>query len=269
MLQVKWTPRCPDSNEGEISMQSLNACSSFISQDERISESPIKTLQKAVGPHLISERGLISLCTLRGTWSSLLQMLTMPDNSWIFLGIPISHCQLESDPRCHSSLQEASVLSLQALFRFLCYPSSLDRSTDVAEETRVLKGHPRHNSRIYTRFTATTREKRWDIPLSERWGTIPLHCVLSNSMFPIKHIRNLDLLDVNPENTQEQPHKSRMTLKSPKECETVRCNRNQFETTPDSTVFDLGQSPVPQHTRQLDCLILGNYRDSMIYPSQI
>ena len=191
-------------------------------------------------------------------WSSLIQMLTMPDNSRILLGIPISLCLLESDPQCHSSLQEASVVSLWALFRFLWYPSSLDRSADVAEETRVLKGHPRHNSRIYTRFPTATRENPWDFPLSERWGTIPRHCVLSNSMFPIKHVRNLDLLDGTPESTQEQPHKSRMTLMSPKECETVRCKWNQFEMTPDSTVFDLVQYPAPQHTRQLACLTLGN-----------
>ena len=28
----------------------------------------------------------------------------------------------------------------------------LDRSPDVAEQTRVLKGHPQHNSRLYPRF---------------------------------------------------------------------------------------------------------------------
>ena len=39
VLQVKWTPRCPDVKEAWISLQRLNAGSSFISQDERISES--------------------------------------------------------------------------------------------------------------------------------------------------------------------------------------------------------------------------------------
>ena len=53
--------RCPDSKEGQISMQRLNACSSFISQDERMSESPVETLQKALGLHLISKRVLTSL----------------------------------------------------------------------------------------------------------------------------------------------------------------------------------------------------------------
>ena len=61
MLKVKLTPRCPDSKEGRISLQRLNAGSSFIAKDERISESPIETLQKALGLYLISKRGLTFL----------------------------------------------------------------------------------------------------------------------------------------------------------------------------------------------------------------
>ena len=54
-------PRFPDSKEGRIYLQRLNAGSSFISQDERMSESPVETLQKDLGLHLISTRGFISL----------------------------------------------------------------------------------------------------------------------------------------------------------------------------------------------------------------
>ena len=61
LLQVKWTLRCPDLKESQISLQRLNAGSSFIAQDERMSESPIETLQKALGLYLISKRGLIFL----------------------------------------------------------------------------------------------------------------------------------------------------------------------------------------------------------------
>ena len=116
---------------------------------------------------------------------------------------------------------------------------------------------------------AATRENTWDFPFSETWGTIPLHCVLSNSMFPIQHGSRLDLLDGTPKNPQEKPHKSRMTLMSTKECEIVRCNPNQFEMTPDSPVWDQVQSPIPLPTRQVACLNFGNYRDSLIYPSHI
>ena len=89
-------------------------------------------------------------------------------------------------------------------------------------------------------------------------------CMLSNSMFPIQHERSLDLLDGSPESPQEQPHMSRITLMSTKECEIVRCNPKQFEMTPDSPVLDLVKSPVPQATRQMACLTLGTYRDSLI-----
>ena len=96
-----------------------------------------------------------------------------------------------------------------------------------------------------------------------------MHCVLSNSMFPIQHERSLDLLDGNPESPQEQPHNSRMTLMSPKQCEIVRSNPNQFEMTPESAVLDLVQSRIPLPTRQVACLNLCMYRDSLIYPYQI
>ena len=61
MLQAKWTPRCPDSKEGQISLQRLSAFSSFILQDERLSEYPVEMLQRALGLHLMSKSGLTSI----------------------------------------------------------------------------------------------------------------------------------------------------------------------------------------------------------------
>ena len=77
------------------------------------------------------------------------------------------------------------------------------------------------------------------------------------------------MLDGIPESPQEQPHKSRMKLMSPKESEIVQCNPNQFEMTPESPVFDLLQSPIPHPTREVARLTLGNYRHCLIYTSQI
>ena len=88
-------------------------------------------------------------------------------------------------------------------------------------------------------------------------------------MLIIKHVRSLDLLAGTPESPQKHPHMSRMTLTSPKECEIVWCIPNQLEMTPDSTVLDLEQSPVPHHTKQVASLTLGNSRDSLRHPSQI
>ena len=104
MLQAKWTPRCPDEKEVQISLHRLHACSSFISQDERMSESPVVTLEKALGLHFISkdegmteshvetlEKAIFSTysgeCashsfhTLRGALSLMLKKVTMPDSS--------------------------------------------------------------------------------------------------------------------------------------------------------------------------------------------
>ena len=84
MLQAKWTARCLDSKEGQISLQRLNACSSFISQDERMSASPVQTLQKALGLHLISKRGLTSLWQLE---SHVEFTASNVDDAWQFLNI--------------------------------------------------------------------------------------------------------------------------------------------------------------------------------------
>ena len=50
-----------DSKEGRISLQCLNLGSCFMSQDEGMSDSPVETLEKAVGLRLIWTGGIISL----------------------------------------------------------------------------------------------------------------------------------------------------------------------------------------------------------------
>ena len=54
----------PDSKEGRISLRGLNLGSCFMSQDEGMSESPVETLEKAVGLRLIWIGGITSLCHL-------------------------------------------------------------------------------------------------------------------------------------------------------------------------------------------------------------
>ena len=82
----------------------------------------------------------------------MLQKETMPDSSLKLIGIPISLWQLERDPGFPASPGEASLLPCQASRRIPRCPSQVDRCPDVAEQTRVLKGHPRRNLRIYARF---------------------------------------------------------------------------------------------------------------------
>ena len=62
----------------------LNAGSSFISQDERMSEAPVKTLQKALVLHLMWTRGLTSLWHLERLSNSSAWKV---DNAWQFLNI--------------------------------------------------------------------------------------------------------------------------------------------------------------------------------------
>ena len=53
--QMEWTPICPDSKEGQISLQwsAVIAVSYIISQDEGIPETPVETLEKVLGALLI------------------------------------------------------------------------------------------------------------------------------------------------------------------------------------------------------------------------
>ena len=59
MLSVLSGMHCerPDSKEGRISLRGLNFGSCFMSQDEGMSESPVETLEEAVGLRLIWTRG--------------------------------------------------------------------------------------------------------------------------------------------------------------------------------------------------------------------
>ena len=59
----------------------LNSGSYFISQDEGFSESPVGTLEKAVGLRLIWTGASHPFDTSRGTQNSMLQKVTMPDSS--------------------------------------------------------------------------------------------------------------------------------------------------------------------------------------------
>ena len=100
-----------------------NSGSSFISQNEGMSESPVKTLEKAAGFHFIWTGASHTSDPSRGTQNSMIHKVTMPDSSWKWIGIPISLCQLESETRSPTSPLEASVLLCQAEFILLRCPS--------------------------------------------------------------------------------------------------------------------------------------------------
>ena len=98
---------------------------------------------------------------------------------------------------------------------------------------------------------------------------MPLHCVQNNTLFPIKQVRILDLLDRTTESAPEIPHKSRRTLMHPQKCEIAQCSPNQLEMTTNTLALALQQCPVPHHTGKLGWLPLRNSRDSLRHPSQV
>ena len=70
-------------NKVRFPSSGLNAGSSFISQDEGMSESSVETLEKTLVPRLIWTGGLSSLDNSRGSWSSMIQRwrgLTLLEN---------------------------------------------------------------------------------------------------------------------------------------------------------------------------------------------
>ena len=98
---------------------------------------------------------------------------------------------------------------------------------------------------------------------------IPRHCVESNSLFQIKQVRSLDLLDGTTESPPEVPHKSRRTLISQQECEIALYSPNQLEMKTSSPALASEQGPIPHHTGQWAWLPLGNSRDSLRHTSQV
>ena len=72
----------------------------------------------------------------------------------------------------------------------------------------------------------------------------------SNSLFPTKQVRNLDLLDGNTENPREIPQKSGRTLMSLQEYEIPRGSPNQLKIKPYFPALAPEQFPVSHQTRQ-------------------
>ena len=73
----------------------------------------------------------------------------------------------------------------------------------------------------------------------------------SNSLFPIKEVMSLDLLDGSTESPREIPQKSRSTLMSLQEYEIHWGSPNQLKINPYFPALATEQLPVPHQTRQV------------------
>ena len=108
---MEGTARGLTQKKAGFSCSGLNLGSCFMSQDEEMSESPVETLEKAVGTASSGQGESHHSDTSRGTRNSMLQKVTIPYSSSKWIGIPISLFQLESEPRSPASPPDASVLS--------------------------------------------------------------------------------------------------------------------------------------------------------------
>ena len=114
LSQVEWSPRGSDSKEGLISLQWLKFRLIFHLTRWRHDWIPCGDLRerRRSPPHL--DRGLTSLWHLERHTELNASKGDDACPSWKWVEIPISLCQLESEPRSSASLREASVLSCQA-----------------------------------------------------------------------------------------------------------------------------------------------------------
>ena len=124
-------------------------------------------------------------------------------------------------------------------------------------------------TREYTPGASATRKNSWDFPLAARWGPIPLHFMLSSSVFPIKDVRNLNFPDGTEENPQEHCHNRRRTLLSPQECRIDWCTPNQLKMKHISLSLNPYPSHIPHHIQQVAWHPLQQYRDCLRHPSQV
>ena len=180
LLQAKWTRRCPDKKEVQISLQRLHACSSFISQDQRMSESPVETLEKALGLHFISKMGLTCLWQLE---SHVEFTASDFDYAWQFFNI-VRNTNITVSNRkrdLNSHLTSRSVCIFLPRLVYIPEFSFIPRQVpDFNEQTRVLIVHPRCNSRIYPRFLPQLEKTHETFPSLRDEARFP--CIVSRAI---------------------------------------------------------------------------------------
>ena len=164
MLQAKWTLRCPDWKEVQISLKRLHACSSFISQDERMSESPLETLQKALGLHFISKRGLTCIWQLE---SHVEFTASNVDDAWQFFNIVRNPNITVSNRKrdLNSHLTSRSVCIVLPRLDYIPEVSLIPRQVSWLHWTNSsFEGTSPPLIEKISQVPLATRENRWDFP---------------------------------------------------------------------------------------------------------
>ena len=173
-------PEIPWLEKVKISLQRFHACSSFISQDERMSESSVETLEKAIGLHIISKMGLTCLWQLERhvefTTSNF-------DDAWQFFNIDRNPNITVSNRKrdLNSNLTSRSVCIFLPRLVYIPEWSLIPRQVpDFNEQTRVSNGHPGCNSRIYPRFLPQLEKSHETFPSLRDEARFP--CIMSRAI---------------------------------------------------------------------------------------
>ena len=194
----------------------------------------------------------------------------MPDSSWKLIWIPISLWQLQ---RCQASPHHLTSTGIPMALPNLEENAEVSLTTGQESWSRLInasfEGPSPPKLQGLPQDPSISREIPRDLFLPVRWCPIPLHCMHSNSLFPIKHKRCLDFLDGSPESRQEHCNKYRGTLRSPQQHQRVPCTPNQLRMKPVSPTLIPEPSCDPNQTWKVAWLPLGNSRDAQTTPSQV
>ena len=145
-----------------------------------MSESPVETLEKALGLHFISKMGLTCLWQLE---SHVEFTASNFDDAWQFFNIvrnpniTVSNRKRDLD----SHLTSRSVCIFLPRLVYIPELSLIPRQVpDFNEQTRVSNGHPRCNSRIYPRFLPQLEKTHETFPSLRDEARFP--CIVSRAI---------------------------------------------------------------------------------------
>ena len=142
-----------------------------------MSESPVETLEKALGLHFISKMGLSCIWQID---SHVEFTASNFDDAWQFFNIVRnSNITVSNRKRdMNSHLTSRSVCIFLPRLVYIPYLSLIPTQIpDFNEQTRVSNGHPRCNSRIYPRFLPQLEKTHETFP--SLWDEAQLPCIVS------------------------------------------------------------------------------------------
>ena len=145
-----------------------------------MSESPVETLEKALGLHFISKMGLTCLWQLE---SHVEFTASNFNDTWQFFNI-VRNPNINLSNRKRDLVSHLTSKSVCIFLPHLVYIPELSliprQVPDFNEQTRVSNGHPRCNSRIYPRFLPQLKKTHETFPSLGDEAGFP--CIVSRAI---------------------------------------------------------------------------------------